>query len=91
MRLTLEDGKLSRMATEIVWAAFLRAKNEESANKLLFRLQEVLGREMHLSELGRYWKDNALVKAVFTTPLVAADESDALVKGLSLAVALAPS
>jgi hypothetical protein len=85
------DGNLLSMATELVWTAFLRVKTEEKANKLLFRLQETLGVEMYVSELGRYWKDDALFRCVFTTPLVAATHGDALSEGLHLAGSLAPS
>ena len=75
----------------LVWTAFLRAKSEASANKLLFRLHDALGCPIDISERGRYWKDEALYRCVFTTALPVDDERDSLVEGvLALAGKLAP-
>ena len=53
----------------LIWTAYLRAKDESSADKLLLRLHEALGYEMDVSTLRRYWKDETLYQCIFTTPL----------------------
>ena len=60
-------------------------------NKLLFRLHDALGCAINISELGPYWKDEALYRCVFTTALPVNDERASLVEGvLVLAGKLAP-
>jgi hypothetical protein len=51
------------------WVVMLRASDEGSARKLLFRIQEWLGCELHLGDVGRYWKDTSVYRCEFETPL----------------------
>jgi hypothetical protein len=79
------------VAKEIAWTAFLRVNTASAADKLVRRLREALGEELRVSEVGQYWKDDALYRCAFSTPLVAETSGDALAEGLRLAGSLAPS
>jgi hypothetical protein len=74
----------------IEWRAFLRAKGEDSANKLVSRLQETLGQSMRVTELARYWKDDALYECEFTTPLADGSPAETTQAALMVAGQLAP-
>src|SRR3954447_23182093 len=53
----------------IGWRAFLRAKDQRSVDKLLFRIQEALTIPLDLVEVERYWEDSGLYECRFTTTL----------------------
>jgi hypothetical protein len=78
------------MERRIAWVVMLKAKDEGSARKLLSRIQERLGCDMHLGEIARYWKDESLYRCEFELPLPA-DVVGVADGALAHATTLAPS
>lgn len=79
------------MPARVRWTAFLRVGSQAAAEKLLVRLQETLGQELLEVEVGPYWKDDALHRCEFTTPLAASQGPEAVLDGLRQAGSLARS
>lgn len=69
----------------VEWTAFLRAKDERKANKLITRLQDRLDEPMDVRELASYEEDERLYQCVLITTLEEATPAEITYRVLTLA------
>lgn len=73
----------------IHWRSFLQVKSRKKADVLLQRISDALGTSLELQQCERYWKDETLYEAAFSTLLATEDVVQATFVTLCIAQKLA--